>query len=404
MTEPRTTRPRWILAVCSVVMGCALVAGCTSDGSWTQQGTESPDTTIADAPTGDAGGATDAKVVAPDEPGPYQVGRRVIEITDTTRDRTLTADVWYPVDAGVTAEPSIYQFIPGIELPSLTALADAPASADGPFPLVIYSHGSGGLRYVASWFTETLASHGFVVVAVDHTGNTALDSVGGTDTPEDVNAYNRVVDVQFLTTQILEQSADAGGPLGGTIDPERIGVTGHSFGGCTALADASGFSNDQGIIAADDRVTAVAVMAPYSDLVSDDELESIDVPTMLVSGTLDTTTPIEPETTRPWELIPGRPLVRVDVEGAGHQSFTDVCRYQDELPNLGNLPQVFIDAIDVFAEEGCTPEFTPVEQVHDTVNTFTIAFLETYVAGVDGYERYLDPAEAPDGVEVTVKD
>ena len=49
----------------------------------------------------------------------------------------------------------------------------------GPFPVVIYSHGSGGLRYIASDYTEAIASYRYIVVAPDHTGNTAVDRLVG---------------------------------------------------------------------------------------------------------------------------------------------------------------------------------------------------------------------------------
>ena len=380
--------------IVSACLAVALFAGCTSSSTEDNQ-------------KDSAGSSTTEKAVAvspPDEPGPYQVGRRVIQISDAARGRALTADVWYPVEQGVTAPLSIYQFIPGIELASLTALADAPASAAGPFPMVVYSHGSGGLRYIASWFTEALASHGFVVVAVDHTGNTALDSVTGASTPRPVNALNRVQDVQYLITAMLGISATAGDPLSGTMDPDRIGVTGHSFGGFTTLGTAGGYSNELGSVPADERVKAIAVMAPYSKLNSDESLAAIDIPSLLVSGVLDTTTPIVNDTTRPWDLISGRPLLRMDIDKAGHQSFTDVCRYQDSLSTLPNLPQVFIDVVNEMALEGCTKDLIPIDEAHSITNGITIAFLQTYVAGEDGYESYLSPKDAPEGTELQVKD
>lgn len=107
------------------------------------------------------------------------MGTTTVEVTGA-RGRTLPTQVWYPVDTSVaaTAESATYEF-PGIEVPS-GAVAGAPP-ADGEFPLVIYSHGNGGIRYVSSFLTERLASHGFVVMAPDHTGNTALDTFLGTD-------------------------------------------------------------------------------------------------------------------------------------------------------------------------------------------------------------------------------
>ena len=39
-----------------------------------------------------------------------------------------------------------------------------------PWPLVVFSHGSGAFRASYIYWTEFLASHGFVVVAGDHPG------------------------------------------------------------------------------------------------------------------------------------------------------------------------------------------------------------------------------------------
>ena len=62
----------------------------------------------------------------------------------------------------------------------------AEIATDGPFPLVVYSHGSGGIRYLASYYTEAIASHGYVVAAPDHTGNTAADRLLGAEADFDV--------------------------------------------------------------------------------------------------------------------------------------------------------------------------------------------------------------------------
>ncbi len=38
---------------------------------------------------------------------------------------------------------------------------------------------------MASFYTELLASHGFVVASVDHVGNTAVGSIGGAEPPRE---------------------------------------------------------------------------------------------------------------------------------------------------------------------------------------------------------------------------
>ena len=382
-----------------MLLGVIVVAlfGAACSGSDSAGGGSDTSTTEQSTPTDVA-----SEVASPSEPGPYAVGRTVVQLQDDSRGRALTADVWYPVTAGTTGLPSVYQFIPGIEFESDTALADVAVSTDGPFPLVIYSHGSGGLRYVASFFTETLASHGFVVVAVDHVGNTAVESIGGSEPPRDEIAYNRVLDVNFLITQMLATSEAPEGQFSGTIDPERIGVSGHSFGGFTALAAVSGYTNPLGTIPADDRIIAAVGQAPATALSTDEELAAVDVPTLLQSGTRDETVTIEEGTERPWELVAGRPLWRIDIEGAGHQSFTDVCDYQQLLPTIQGVPAVLIEAVNEFAEEGCTTELMPIDEAHDLINRTAIAFLLTYVAGVEGYEQFL--ADEVPGETVQVKE
>ncbi|HKZ78059.1 MAG TPA: hypothetical protein VJ124_07015 [Pyrinomonadaceae bacterium] len=69
--------------------------------------------------------------------------------------------------------PGYPQVIFSVSLPSTNrALEDVPV-AEGTFPLLIYSHGSEGSAGLsaAGGLLETLASHGYIVAAVEHTGN-----------------------------------------------------------------------------------------------------------------------------------------------------------------------------------------------------------------------------------------
>ena len=75
-------------------------------------------------------------------------------------------------------------------------------------------------------------------------GNTLLDEIGGTFAPLSEMMVVRPLDVSFLITRMLERNEDPGDFFYGSIDGERIGVCGHSFGGFTSFAMAAGFGAD----------------------------------------------------------------------------------------------------------------------------------------------------------------
>ncbi len=360
--------------------------------------TAGPDTTVGASdttavPTTVAPDAALPDGPSPAEPGSYAVGRRTITLVDETRDgRELSVDVWYPADEAAAAEAplAVYSFIPGVEFTSEVAAADVPVESGGPFPFVVYSHGSGGQRFQASTNAELLASHGFVVAAPDHVGNTAFDEFLDTRAPDEQIEIDRPTDTAFVITELLEQSAAPDTPLSGALDPDRIGIYGHSFGGYTALTAVSG----RGEVPPDDRIVAAVGHAAATQRITDAELDAVDVPTLLLSGTMDETTPIADNTERPWELISGRPLVRVDIVDGGHQSFSDACDYQELAPTLPDAPEALVDFIDDFAQDGCAPGLIDIDRAHEIIDTYTVAFLQRYVAGDTSAEAYLTPEYA----------
>ena len=321
--------------------------------------------------------------------GPYDVGVTTITINAGT-ERPLTLDVWFPIADVGDAPLHQYTLIPGVYYESpdaVTATADQIAP-DGPYPLVVYTHGSGGLRYIASYYTEAIASYGYIVAAPDHTGNTAADRLLGSEAEFDVTALNRPNDVEAVINAMLDPTSTETAGFVAAVDPDSIAVTGHSFGGFTALAVAGGYENPLGSFVADGRIDAIIPLAPATGdgtrLMSDAGLESIQVPTLVMVGTKDSTTPVEPNVTRIWDLAKSEPLVRVELVDAEHQSFTDVCDYQTFLPTLGDaVPAAVIETIDAQAVEGCSAEAMPIERAKDLTNTFAINFLESIFRGAE---------------------
>ncbi len=371
----------------AVVLVLAAVAGCSSD----DDGDAAPDQTAVEAPesgaettTTDAAAADDDRA-DPAQPGPFSVGRRTETVTDASReDRVLTVEVWYP--SAEQAEPTAYEIIPGVEFASELSTVDAEPSPEGPFPVVVFSHGSGGLRQQTASIVETVVSHGFVVVAPDHAGNTAIDQLLGTETERAVTATNRVEDVRFLIDQM------EAGALGADVaDLDQLAVMGHSFGGFTSLAVAGGF----GEIPADDRVDVIVPLAPAASLLSDEELQSIDVPMLIVTGSADETTPVDPDSTRPLELAAGEARL-VEIEGGSHAVVTNICDIIDAVENATvELPQGAAAGAEELAGGTCEPTAeVSVEDAFDITEAHVVSFLRRHLHGDTRYETVPDLEQA----------
>ncbi|MEP1125000.1 MAG: hypothetical protein ABJH68_14040 [Ilumatobacter sp.] len=350
--------------------------------------------------------ATDLAAFAPIGTGEYDVGVATITITDPARERPLTTDVWFPLAADSQGDPHRYTFVTGDYYESPRAISATPdlISPDGPFPLVVYSHGSGGQRYIASDYTETIASHGYIVVAPDHTGNTAIERVSGVEIDRSRVALDRPLDVIAVIDAMLNPESTETVGFVGSVDPEQVAVTGHSFGGFTTYAVVSGYENELGSSPADDRIDAIIPLAPAvgdgtseQSLLSDEALSTVDVPQLVMVGTDDVTTPVVPNVTRAFDLTTSDPLYRVELVAGEHQSFTDVCDYLDFFPTLDPPPsEAVIAAIDAVAGEGCSPDDMPIERVKELTNTFAVSFLDSIFAG--GEMVTPDDTEIPEDV------
>jgi predicted dienelactone hydrolase len=355
------------------------------------------------------GGSKSAKPAPlPARSGTYAIGHDTISIPDPATGRTISADLWYPAADGATGTPTRYSLLPTAYFDSKMAIERAPINPAGSFPLIIYSHGSGGQSFVASFLTEDIASHGYVVLSANHAGNTAADQIVGSSVSQDQNDYLRPKVVEAEIDWALAQSSGASATyplLKGAIDAKRIGLVGHSYGGYTVLATAGGHTGPAGTIAPDPRIKAVVGHAPYTLRLSDAELAAIRIPVMLMVGSKDVTTPLETNSQRAFDLVTGPPVVLAVLTDAAHQSFTDVCMYLDEIPKLPDAPAVVATAIRTQAKEGCGPEFMPYARDLELSSGLTVAFLDEFVAGTPNAAWFSGTTEtisAPD-LTVTVK-
>jgi predicted dienelactone hydrolase len=322
------------------------------------------------------------KAWEPVAPGKYSVGVATITVADPAGTRPLTVDVWFPLADTVdkaTLTKQRYSLLPGVyyESPGAFAAAADQVSATEKFPLIVYSHGSGGLRYIHSAYTEALASHGYIVVAPDHTGNTAAERITGQGAPPNEVAFARPTDVRRVVDAFVDPAHPTAGVYATKVDAAKVVVTGHSFGGFTSIASVVGFTNELGTVAADPRVVAIVPMAPAaaSTFFPDAAIASIRVPMMVLVGTDDKTTPVDPNVTRLWDLAKNSPAYRVELKAGEHQTFTDLCAYKAFLPTLSNVPPVITQTIDTMSVEGCSPGDIAPARANELITSYVVRFL-----------------------------
>jgi predicted dienelactone hydrolase len=334
-----------------------------------------------------------AQVYAPDALGPFGVGLTRDQAVDPSRgDRTLPVQIWHPLAPGTTGPRGFY-LLPPLVLVSENGILD-PVPVPEPFPLIVFSHGSGGINIQSVQLCETLASHGFVVVAPEHVGNTTQDFQDGTSVPTSQSAVERPQDVSFIIDWMTAKSLDPADPFYRGVDASFVGVAGHSFGGYTALAMASGYAGTPpAVVLPDPRVVAIMPIAPASGFISDDEMRAIQVPTMLLSGTLDTTTPIDPNTTRPWNLIGPDYVRRADVVGATHTHFANICDIANVLFALGigvaDWPGIGAGQLVQPYFDTCVPPAFSLDEAQRIQDHYAVSFFRLHLFGEQEYRQFL---------------
>ena len=108
----------------------------------------------------------------------------------------------------------------------------APASAGGPYPLVVFGHGFAVTPHVYASLLQSWARAGYVVAAPVF----PLGNADAPDGPDEADLVNQPADMSFVISSLLALNQPGAGALTGLIDPGQIAVAGHSDGAETALA------------------------------------------------------------------------------------------------------------------------------------------------------------------------
>ena len=259
----------------------------------------------------------------PFERGPHPVGSRQFSWLDRSRNHTMPVDIWYPAASAHDGEDfdpekmASFELIPGLGKSAQNAVINAKADS-GSFPLVVFSHGYGSERRQSTFFYTHLASHGYVIAAMDHVGNTTVDMLSGQSTgdAELINRFmeSRPVDASFVIDQMLAGASDL------DIDGDRIGMSGHSFGGWTTLKT----------VETDTRIKAIVPLAPAGGGKVNDENPMAtslsfnwqrSIPCLYIVSDLDSILPIAGMLDL-YERNP-EPALAVVLENADHFHFND---------------------------------------------------------------------------------
>ena len=222
-------------------------------------------------------------ITLPAPTGPHAVGRTTYRWIDTARpegmtdapddQRAVVVHIWYPAEADGDAA----SYLPDVQelRPSLAASSEfgwlkawavtrvhgysrsaAPvAGGQAAYPVLVFLPGNRTNAGLYTTLLEELASHGYVVAAIDHPydveavllpdGLTAVFAehrwpapVAGTEAAlsafyrERVNV--RAEDAVFVLGQLERLNTETSGLLAGRLDLTRVGVLGHSVGGVAA--------------------------------------------------------------------------------------------------------------------------------------------------------------------------
>lgn len=314
-------------------------------------------TFCADVVEWTAGTCSDVRARGPYEAGVTHVVFPKQSAVDPTQPRPLDTYIWYPTGPG--AGP-----IDG----ATNAVLDAPLDLSGaPYPVVLFSHGSCGYPLQSTFLMPLIAARGYVVVAPPHPGNTIFDgtSCGSLDTLID-SVVERPADMRAVLSFMLAESAYPLSPFFTALDPYRVAMTGHSFGGLTTYL----------VQAQDPRITVAVAMAPATGTTQ----AGLTVPSLTILGDIDTRVS-NANAAAAYERS-GTPKALVTIAHAGHYAFSNLC----------------------FPGPDCDPPTTlDQNEAHAAVLRWVIPFLEWRLGGDETFAAFFE-APQPPGVVVARAD
>jgi predicted dienelactone hydrolase len=286
------------------------------------------------------------------DPGPYAVGHTTVQLADRV------VEVLYPAADAAGAPADIGGLEEGRQI-----YQDAPANEEGPFPVLLYSHGFAGSPLVSANLQAGIASWGFVVAAPDHIERNTAAVLGRGDA--DPDAARDVQTMQATLVGVVE-AGDGDGPLAGAVDGDRVASAGHSAGGGAALNAL--------------RLPEVTATVTWAGVHPTDEALP-DEPVLVLGAEADIAVTGD-EQREVYEGLTGpKRLVQLD-GGAGHATFLDLCPGARREVIESGVPRPAETGILALAFDGCDADDVDPIEAWRVIQHFTVAHVRDAL-GID---------------------
>lgn len=203
--------------------------------------------------------------------------------------------------------------------------------------VLLFSHGLGGSREGSAFLGKHWSARGYSVVFVQHPGSDesvwrgqplAKRMSAMREAASLKNFMLRAQDIPAVLDQLAKWNQEKGHRLNGKVNVERVGMSGHSFGGHTTQAVSGQNFPAGGQRLTDARVKAAIVMSPSSPERGDVETAfgKVAIPWLLMTGTHDTAS-IGGQTVesrrKVYPALPPGHKYELVLENAEHSVFTD---------------------------------------------------------------------------------
>ncbi|WP_427159342.1 alpha/beta hydrolase [Aliinostoc sp. HNIBRCY26] len=285
-------------------------------------------------------------------------------------------------------------------------------AAESNKPLIVFTHGLGSVRTELRYLAEHLASHGYIVAAIEHPGSNQnhvdLAFKGKTRIVEPQEFLDRPQDISFVLDEFTKYNQTAKTPLAGRIATDNVMVVGYSFGGATALALAGGEFQIAGLkqtcrnqlaslsvgttiqcIAQelpensyqlrDNRVKQVMALSPTtSRIFGETGLTKVQVPTLILASSADKSTPALTEQVIGFSKI-SAPKWLAGVIGGTHLSVKDPSTTLDQ----ADQPNTALSGGEIVGEQAA--------DVRKFVKAIALAMAAQLTPEADTYQVFLTP-------------